>query len=60
MLHGVDNTKMDNLKLIRQFVLQKSDLITGARCLSVDPLVGIIWVATDTAVYNIHVDHNEV
>lgn len=51
---------MDNLKLITQFVLQKSDLITGARCLSVDPLVGIIWVATDTAVYNIHVDHNEI
>lgn len=51
---------MDNLKLITQFVLQKSDLITGARCLSVDPLVGIIWVATDTAVYNIHVERNEV
>ena len=51
---------MDNLKLITQFVLQKSDLITGARCLSVDPLVGIIWIATDTAVYNIHVERNEV
>ena len=51
---------MDNLKLITQVVLRKSDVITETHCLTVDPLVGTIWVATDTAVYSIHVEHNEV
>ena len=51
---------MDNLKLIKQVVLQKSDLIAEARCCTVDPLVGIIWVATGTAIYSIHVEDHEV
>lgn len=52
--------KMDNLKLITQFVLHKSDLIAEVRCFTVDPLVGVIWVATGTAVYSIQAEHNEV
>ena len=51
---------MDNLKLIKQVVLERSDLITEARCFTVDPLVGIIWVATGTAIYSINVDDHEV
>lgn len=51
---------MDNLKLIKQVVLQKSDFIAEARCVAVDPLVGVIWVATGTAVYSIGVEDHEV
>ena len=52
--------KMDNLKLIKQVVLERSDLITEARCFTIDPLVGTIWVATGTAIYSINVDDHEV
>jgi len=59
-LYILNNGKMDNLKLIKQVVLQRSDLIADVRCLTVDPLVGIIWVATAKAVYSISVEDNEV
>ena len=52
--------KMDNLKLIKQNLLQKSRLIAEARCFAVDPLVGIIWVATGKAIYSIHVEDYQV
>lgn len=60
LVYVVDNRKMDNLKLIKQVVLQRSDLIVDARCFTVDPLVGIIWVATSNAVYSIRVEDNKV
>ena len=60
MLCAVISVKMDNLKLVKQIVLQKSDLIAEARCFAVDPLVGIIWVATRTAICSIRVEDHEV
>ena len=51
---------MDNLKLIKQVVLQKSSLIAEARCSTVDPLLGIIWVATGKAIFRIHIEDYEV
>lgn len=60
MLRGAGSIRMENFKLITQLMLQKSDLIANARCCTVDPLVGVIWVATGTAVYSIDVEHDEV
>lgn len=51
---------MDNLKLMKQLVLQKDNVIAEAHCFTLDTLVGIIWVATGTAVYSIRVEDHQV
>jgi len=51
---------MDNLQLVKQVVLPKTNLLTGVQCFTVDQLMSIIWVATNEALYCTNVEDNEV
>ncbi|XP_065910972.1 putative elongator complex protein 1 isoform X2 [Dysidea avara] len=51
---------MDNLQLVKQVVLPKTNLLSGVQCFAVDQLMGVIWIATNEAIYCTNVEDNEI
>jgi len=51
---------MDNLQLVKQVALLKNRLPSGVQCFTVDQLMGVIWIATNEAIYCTNVEDNEV